>query len=183
MLVLKIICETIFVILLFFLCNAYMQSRKCDNFIFNTLYNRSFLKTYIVIPIILDTIPPIIKFFFRPNLAYEDNLKLYMDDHNKYKSIARFWMIFVMIIILIISYFMGIIFLIVSCASLFFLYIICSFIPISNSAQTNGLQYIQTMGYIIWQWLKNNEKEVEVFANAVPAFQYLYHAFKNDVKG
>ena len=157
--IIKIIIEIVLGVILLVISSGFWNCVKSPKFLAKTLSNYEELKKFFdnFVKDKIEQESDVVD----PKIGFSSNIILWMKASMAALDRTRNIMLFFIIVILIGSYFLGIVFLLINIA-LFFL---MAFPSIAASAQNNILSDIHTIMLNVYKWNKVNHGECEHFCN------------------
>jgi hypothetical protein len=173
----KIIIEVVFVALIFIFGTYFWQSIKRSRRIKEYITNISYLRNFIS-PQLFSHIPDRLSVFSNKigNTSYVINIKFLMQSEKRSSNIPRFISLILILIMLTVSYFFGIVFLIITLV----IFLLFSLFPLSESGELSVCEHIEAFAYILYKWIEENPNECDDWVKDAYTIQPLYNAVKNN---
>jgi len=166
----KIIIEIVLGIVMLFAGHTFWQLSKRKRFLKAAIQTPELLESLISREILSSPPPHLLVYVQNSKLGYALNIKCVLDADRASQRQVFIFSVFIIIAILLGSYFMGFVYLAINIA----VFLIPMFEPISPSAKTNALEQILTIGLILHQWRIDNAKACDEFVKRAWSLRPLY---------
>src|SRR5437773_9613108 len=152
----RIAIEIVLGLVTFFAGGLFWQLRKRARFLADAIRNEPLLSQFISRET-LESASPMVTPFAEKKVTYALNVQLVVDADAASQRRTMFIFVLILAATLVGSYFLGIAYLAINLALLFF----SAFSPISPSARSNALQHVLALALILYRWRTENPHECD----------------------
>jgi hypothetical protein len=181
MIALKMLIEVVFIIAITVCCYYYTQVKKRERYVLNILSDPLYLSSFIKPTLFSEPRTYFTKMSVENNLPRYIDFGVYISSDNSTNKKVKTTMVSIIAVVIIISFFLGVTFFIISLVLLCMFYLICSFMPLSKEGEANASEHLYNMGYMIYRWTLDNQEEADDFFEGVPRLKNLLQAVKTNL--
>jgi hypothetical protein len=153
---------------------TFWQIEKRARFLARAAFDPHLLATIISRDVLSNPPPEVALFAERDDIGYFINIDVVRSADRRSQRLPKVCAVVLFLFTVSVSYLMGAVYAIVSCA----LFLFPALIGLSPSARRNAIQHVQTVAVILYRWRSENATDCDEWVGHAPSLQPLYEVVK-----